>query len=331
MDQHTRPQWRREVPNSVAGVDELLALTPASVPWVVEPTGRYSLLVVQRAQDAGRTVLLAPPRQAKLFLKSLQSRAKTDKLDGRGLALFGHSRPLPAYSVKSENVEKLDQLLSARKLLSRSLASLRLQANSLPKAKEALGPAIEALQAQVAQVDKQIAAVSTNPEEYPEFASTKRLLKVPGIGRVTAAALASRLTAKQFARPDQFVAYIGLDIGVRQSGKRTGYTGLTKQGDAEIRRLLFVCAKSVVNANDNPFKAQYLREKEKGLSPTAALCAVARKLACVCWSIHKHGTDYDAARVNTRPERKTGDDAGEPSNNNQRATTTREAKTKTTK
>ena len=322
LDQRSEPQWRRQVPNTPAGVDDLLARTPAHVPWVVEPTGRYSLLVVQRAQAAGRTVLLAPTRQAKLFLKSLQSRAKTDKLDGRGLALFGHSRPLPVYRLKSENVEKLDQLLSARKLLSRQRAGLKLQAEALPHARAALGPAVEALTRQIKALDKQIAAVSTDPQQYPEFAATKRLLKVPGIGRVTAAALASRLSAKRFARPDQLVAYAGLDVGVRQSGKRTGYTGLTKQGDAELRRLLFVCAKAAVSGKDNPFKTQYLREKGKGLSPTAALCAVARKMACVCWSIHKQGADYDPARVNTRPKRKAeqGAEEGTEQNNNHNQT-----------
>ena len=68
--------------------------------------------------------------------------------------------------------------------------------------------------------------------------------------------------------------------------------------------LVIVCAKAALSGKDNPFKTQYYREKEKGLSSTAALCAVARKMACVCWSIHKHGTDYDPSRVNTRPERK---------------------------
>src|SRR5712692_7633041 len=89
---------------------------------------RYSLHVVKQAQAAGRTVLLAPPRKAKAFLASIQSRAKTDRLDGRGLALFGLSRPLTPYPVKSDTVDELDQLLSARKGLARSLAQLRLQA-----------------------------------------------------------------------------------------------------------------------------------------------------------------------------------------------------------
>ncbi len=314
LDRHAKPQWRREVPNSAAGVDELLTLTPADVPWIVEPTGRYSLLVVKQAQAAGRKVLLAPTRHAKLFLKSLQSRAKTDKLDGRGLALFGHSRPLHPFPIKSDNVEQLDQFLSARKLLSRSLSSLKLQAESLPKAKEALLPAIKVLKEQIKHLDKQIAALSTDPVAYPEFAATKRLLKVPGIGPVTAAALVSRLSAKRFSHPDQLVAYVGLDVGVRQSGKRIGYTGLTKQGDAELRRLMFLCATAVLCGKDNPFKTQYHREKEKGLSSTAAICAVARKMLCVCWSIHKHGTDYDASRVSKRPERQSA--TQEPQDNN---------------
>src|SRR5439155_13280597 len=103
---------------------------------------------------------------------------------------------------------------------------------------------------------------------------------------------------------DRFVAYIGLDVGTRQSGKRVGSTGLTKQGDAELRRLLFVCAKAsltAAKAGPNPFRDQYERERKKGLSGTAALCAVARKMACVCWSMHKHDSDYDPTRVNTRP------------------------------
>ena len=156
LDRHSRPQWRREVANSAAGIDELLSLAPSEVPWGVEPTGRYSLPVVQRAQAAGRTVLLAPTRQAKLFLKSVQSRAKTDRLDGRGLALFGHSRSLPIYLLKSANVDKLDQLLSARKLLSRQRISLKLQSDALPHARVALQPAIEAIERQIKALDRQI-------------------------------------------------------------------------------------------------------------------------------------------------------------------------------
>jgi transposase len=287
-------RWQREVPNTVAGIGELIKATPKDVPWVVEPTGRYSQLVVQQAHNAGRTVLLAPPRKAKAFLSSLTSRAKTDRLDSCGLALFGHSRPLSPYRLKSETVDQLDQLLSARRGISKARSNLRLQADSLPLAKVALAPSIEALTQQIKELDKQIAAMA---KQHPEFAMAENLEQVPGIGPVTATALVSRLTAKQFTHPDQLVTYVGLDIGVRDSGKRTGQIGLTKQGDAELRRLLYLCAQASLRSKDSPFKTQYDKERAKGLSTTGALCAVARKLAHVCWSIHKHQTTYDAKRV----------------------------------
>jgi len=292
--------WNKPFHNDADGVSLLLEQTPGDIPWVIEPTGRFSLSVVRQAQAAGRCVLLAPPRKAKLYLQSLQSRAKTDKLDAKGLAQFGLSRKLSPYPVKAEPQELVDQLLSARKGISNSITRLQLQADELPHAREALRNAISGLKAELQALDKQIAA---RVAQEPSLAIAKELRKVPGIGPVTAAAVSSRLTAKSFAHPDQFVAYIGLDIDIRQSGTRKGQHGLTHQGDAELRRLLFCCAKSSIVAKDSPFKTQYEREKAKGLSPTAALCAVARKIAKLCWSLYRHNTAYDPDRVYKAPER----------------------------
>ena len=80
-------EWEASVPNTVDGVRQLLSATPAGLPWVLEPTGRYSLAVARQAQAAQRTVLLAQPKAAKAFLSALRPRAKTDRLDSRGLAL----------------------------------------------------------------------------------------------------------------------------------------------------------------------------------------------------------------------------------------------------
>src|SRR5947208_1596228 len=104
--------WSRDVPNTREGVSGLLASTPSDAAWVIEPTGRYSLLAVRMAQEAGRQVWLAPPRKARLYLESVQSRAKTDPIDAKGLALYGlNADKLAAYPVKSEPIDTLDQLL----------------------------------------------------------------------------------------------------------------------------------------------------------------------------------------------------------------------------
>ena len=81
-----KPLWSRTVANTSTGVARLLKQTPADSPWALEPTGRYSLLAATRAHDAGRTVLLAQPKRARDFLRSIQSRAKTDALDSHGIA-----------------------------------------------------------------------------------------------------------------------------------------------------------------------------------------------------------------------------------------------------
>ena len=118
--------------------------------------------------------------------------------------------------------------------------------------------------------------------------TTRRLQQVSGIGKVTAAAVGVCLVSKSFVSPDAFVAYCGLDIAVRQSGTRSGNLGLSRQGHAELRRLLYLCAQSTLRAKDSPFKDQYDRERTRGLSSTAALCAVSRKMAKLCWSLWKH-------------------------------------------
>jgi transposase len=225
------------------------------------------------------------------------------------------------------------QLLAARRGLSQSLTTLRQQRAALPLAADVLTPAITALEQQIAELDRQMkralgsatepgrqralpaaaAAASTvaapdtptaqaAPQAHSRSTAAAALMAIPGSGEVTAPALAACLIDKQFTHPDQFVAYVGLDIRVHQSGRRRGEFGLSKHGDAELRRLLYLAAMAAANATrDATFAERYAREQAKGLAKTAALNAVARKLAKVAWSLVTHGTTYDPKRVDTQP------------------------------
>ena len=84
--------WQEEVPNSASGLQRLHERTPPECAWVVAPTGRYSEPVVDFGYSVGRKVLLAQPTRANSFLRSVQFRAKTERLDSVGLALYGLSR-----------------------------------------------------------------------------------------------------------------------------------------------------------------------------------------------------------------------------------------------
>lgn len=296
-----RPLWHKDVRNTCAGYKQLLQHTPPHVAWVLEPTGRYSHGVAKAATEAGRDVRLAQPKKAQLFLRSVQSRAKTDKLDAQGLALYGLSCQLQPFPLKSAMHDHLDQLLAARKGLSQSLCALAARARELPLAAGALTPAVAALQEQLDTVDREIARLTRGAQAAPELGAVQELRKVPGIGPVVAATLVSRLSARSFATSDAFVAFCGLDVRIRQSGKKHGQLGLSKQGEAELRRLLFLAAQASLRAKNSPFKEQYERERQKGLSSTAALCAVARKMARLAWAMVTHGSSYDPQRVYQTP------------------------------
>ena len=298
LDSQTRkPLWRREVKNTSAGWKQLLKHAPAGAAWVLEPTGRYSEGVARQARAAGRDVRLAQPRAAMFFLKGMQNRAKTDKLDSAGLALYGACCSLKPFPLKSEMHDELDQLLLARKGLSQSLKEWNARKRDLPRAAVALEPAIAMLKSQIKQLDSQIEALTQTPEAKDELWAIQELQKVPGIGPIVASSVVSRLTAKSFAHSDQFVAYCGLDIRVKQSGEKEVRLKLTKQGDAELRRLLYIAAKASITANESPFKAQYEREQAKGLSKTAALCSIARKIARLSWAIVKNKANYNPERI----------------------------------
>jgi transposase len=177
-----------------------------------------------------------------------------------------------------------------------------LQQQQLPLARETLQATIRDVKLQMKDLDKRIAVLTKNS---PKLESAARLAAVPGIGKVTAAAVASRLSGKSFSHPDKFVAYIGLDLRVVDSGNHKGRRRISHEGDAELRRLLYVCAQATLRSKQSPFKEQYERERNKGLSSTASLCAVARKMARLCWSLHKHGTTYDPARVGVQQQSDT--------------------------
>lgn len=293
-----RVRWEATVPNSPAGIERILGRTPAGMPLVLEPTGRYGEAVARRAQAAQRPVLLAQPKRAKAFLAAVQPRAKTDRLDSRGLALYGLCTELRPYPLKSHDTAHLDELLAVRASLSQTLARLRQQRRELPDMAGMLEAPIRAIEETLTTIDQELAH-PTSPTETHRQAT--ELDRIPGVGLITSLTVASRLQAKTFPTPDAFVAYVGLDVRVRQSGRFQGRCKLTKQGDAEVRRLLFLAATASLRCKENPFREQFDRESTKGMSKTAATCAVARKIAKLCWSLVTHGTTYDPARIYTHP------------------------------
>ena len=100
---------------------------------------------------------------------------------------------------------------------------------------------------------------------------------------MNAAALVAAYHRGVFASSDAFVAFIGIDVRLRESGKYNGKRKLTKRGEAELRRLLYCAAQPA--RSYQLFDAYYQQQLEKGLPKIAAKVCLARKLARIAFTL----------------------------------------------
>jgi len=118
----------------------------------------------------------------------------------------------------------------------------------------------------------------------------QRCLSIPGVGPQNAAALVAMYHRETFRKSDSFIAYMGLDVRVRESGYYKGKRKLTKQGNPEIRRLLFNVARSA--AKTSKWNAYYLSMRARGHSTTATAVALSRKIARLAFALLRDQTEY---------------------------------------
>jgi transposase len=100
----------------------------------------------------------------------------------------------------------------------------------------------------------------------------KGLQGVQECGVKTVAVLRAELgDVDRFSRVDQAVAYAGLDLEVKESGKWKGKTKLSKRGSGLLRRILYLAALRSVRLEGSAFGAYYHRLVARGMKKGMAL------------------------------------------------------------
>ena len=102
------------------------------------------------------------------------------------------------------------------------------------------------------------------------------------------------LNSRRGGNRGDFVAYIGLDVRIRESGRYVGKRKLTKRGESEIRRLLY-CASIPARCHAR-FEQYHQRQLDKGLSKIAANIVLARKLARIAFTLMQNQEMFDRDR-----------------------------------
>lgn len=125
---------------------------------------------------------------------------------------------------------------------------------------------------------------------------SRRLATIPGIGPITASAIAAAVPdASVFRSGRQFAAWLGLTPRAHSSGGKERLGGISKQGDGYLRRLLVVGATAMVrlarrDAGRQPWLAGLLGRKPAKV----AAVALANKMARVAWAVTTRKEAYAA-------------------------------------
>lgn len=284
----------KRVANTAQGVGRLLRQLPPGAVLAMEATGRYHRLLADTACDRGLEVMVLNPRDVSRYRKSVSARAETDPIAARVIAEFAGVRQHRLYTPPAGLVDRIKTLVRTRASLVKQRVALGNQATQDREIATDLRRAIGALQRSVARLDQQLSLLAGALSEYP------RLLQIPGFGQVVTPYLSALLRSGEFRRSDSFVAFLGLDLQFKDSGKRQGQRRLSKHGDPEARRLLYLAAGAACR-QPGPFRELQLRCRARGLGKKETLVVVARKLARIAWALYTHQDTYRPERVLHQP------------------------------
>jgi transposase len=273
----------------------LLKELPAGSRIGMESTGIFHEHLAELAQRRGFVVYVLNPKDTRHYAKAMGLRGKTDRVDAELIARMiahEHEKLHPWISPTAEQ-RQIDRLLKRRAKVSRIRADLTQSFQGV----NGFGAELKALRKQLDKLLTRLDArvktlIETSTERKQDYA---RLRKITGVGAVVGSSVLNTLERVPFKSADAFVAFTGFDPRPDESGHHRGRRRLSKRGPSELRRLLYLAA--MATAKTNTWKPLYQHYRVRGLSTTAALVVLARRIARTAWSIYNHKTEFDPQRL----------------------------------
>ena len=271
----------------------------------------------------GHETRLIPPAYVKPFVK----RQKNDAADAEAICEAAQRPTMRFVTPKSAEAQASTTVFRTRDLLVRQRTQMinalrghlaeygmvvRKGAENAPKLVELVrDPAselpqearsvLEVLAQMLQAVEEKIAVLDA---EITRRARTnlliKRLMTIPGVGAITATALAALAPAPEtFQRGRDFAAWIGLTPLQKSSGGKERLGKVSKMGERTLRRLLIIGASSATKAaahkgaTPDTWLGRMLLRKPRML----VAVALANKIARIAWALMAHGGTYRASAV----------------------------------
>jgi len=275
--------------NSKLEIENWLRQQPSNTAIAVEATNVYHLEFVEAAHSLGFEVYVIDGFQLSNYRKSIGGRVKTDPSDARLLSRFlkNEGEDLRPWSPPPAVYGKLQSLLRRRAALVNARTAVTQSWANEGHLKAAFKAFVSSIDRLDQLIQKKLKEVLREAGLHEQVA---RCQAVEGIGFLTATALVMAFTRGEFKSSDSYIAFLGMDLRVSDSGQKNGRRSLTKRGCSEIRRLLHNAAMS---ASRSPAWADdYKRHLNNGKATTQALVILARKLARVAFALMKNQDEY---------------------------------------
>jgi len=257
-------------------------------------------------------------RHAHLVLKARIN--KTDKNDARGLADLMRTGTFKVVHLKSPETRRLQTMLTVRRVIQLKYIDIE---NAIGGIVRSFG--LKAPRGYLDSYDSKVRATVTGQPDLArliepllllrralldQFTSInrdltayakadpvcQRLMTAPGVGPFVAVMYKAVIDVPERFRRSQTVgAHVGLTPRTIQSGDSVFRTGISKCGDMELRRALYLAGWAVTHTRNSP---NPLREWGEAIaarsSKNRAIIAIARRLAVILHRMWSDGTDYQA-------------------------------------
>ena len=312
-------------------IHAFLDVLEGNVALVGLEAGPLSQWLHRSLSELGFDVVLMETRQVKGALKAMP--IKTDRRDAEGIARLLHLGWFRPVHCKSVSAQELRTLLGARKAVQQGMISLEMSLRGLlrnfglkvgptsrgrfhirirelvddntmlPAATEPMLSARAALRQEPAGLERLVRQLAG------EDPVCRLLMSMPGIGSVVAFDRCHRTNGGQRSHsfksavddPTRFRSskragpWVGLTPSRNQSGERDVMGGITKAGDANLRRALCQAATVMMHRGRPSWLRTWASHVAKRRGRKIAMVALARRIAVGLHRMWRDGTTFGRA------------------------------------